>query len=604
MGYLGRNPAIGTQKLLDSFADQFDGAETIFDLRYNGLPTYPTLSASLIVSLGGVLQEPDQSYYVSSDKIVFSEPPLSGTECWVLLYSEFGAAKSGSPEQALSATGFPIGFEDPLSNSEFLFDAPTRVFTLRPKAPAAEFVVWNQGKRQAISATKTLELPDTTGLYLIYLDGFFELQWLTGPADFSTQTPVSYVYYNAATSLAPFIAEERHGVTMDHATHEYLHLTRGAVIANGFGLSDFTLGGDGSADAHAQVGLGNGVFYDEDLRISVAHSASPTPGTFEQVLTPAAQIPVFYKTNGAGEWQATDGSSVYPLLQGSARPAYNLFSGGTWTTPDVTSGRFFNIFVVATNNVSAPIIAILGQAEYTNLGGAEGGAFSSLNLANFPVIEFRPLWRLTYQTSDSYTNAPKARLRAVSDLRTRDLPSVPTGTIYHGDLSGLSSDDHTQYLHVENTRVGITADISTTGAITAAAFTGPLAGNASTATKLSSSRTFALTGDITGTVSSDLTSGASIATAIAAGAIVNADVNASAAIAGTKISPDFGSQTVDTSGLASLSNLMLAFAQRGASIGIPGQPLFGVGPAVTSTTPVGIGPHDYYPIDLLSGSFM
>jgi hypothetical protein len=73
-------------------------------------------------------------------------------------------------------------------------------------------------------------------------------------------------------------------------------------------------------------------------------------------------------------------------------------------------------------------------------------------------------------------------------------------------------------------------------------------GNAATATKLDSSRTFEVTGDVTGTVSSDLTSGASIATSIASGVIVDADVNASAAIAGTKISPDFGSQNVVTTG--------------------------------------------------------
>ena len=76
-------------------------------------------------------------------------------------------------------------------------------------------------------------------------------------------------------------------------------------------------------------------------------------------------------------------------------------------------------------------------------------------------------------------------------------------------------------------------------------------GNAATSTVLSSARSFAVTGDVTGTVSSDLTSGASIATSIAAGAIVDADVNASAAIAGTKISPDFGSQAVTTTGLIS-----------------------------------------------------
>jgi hypothetical protein len=62
--------------------------------------------------------------------------------------------------------------------------------------------------------------------------------------------------------------------------------------------------------------------------------------------------------------------------------------------------------------------------------------------------------------------------------------------------------------------------------------------------------------------------------------------------------------TIDAGSLASLANLMLAFATRGASIGEPGKLLFGVGPAVTGTTPVGIGPHDYYPIDLATGSFM
>ena len=87
------------------------------------------------------------------------------------------------------------------------------------------------------------------------------------------------------------------------------------------------------------------------------------------------------------------------------------------------------------------------------------------------------------------------------------------------------------------------------GNFAAGTVTAALTGNAATSTALSSARNFAVTGDITGTVSSDLTSGASIATAIAAGAIVNADINASAAIAGTKVSPDFGSQAITTTGI-------------------------------------------------------
>jgi hypothetical protein len=65
-----------------------------------------------------------------------------------------------------------------------------------------------------------------------------------------------------------------------------------------------------------------------------------------------------------------------------------------------------------------------------------------------------------------------------------------------------------------------------------------------------------------GTIGTGVWNGTAIATAyiadsavtsakIADGTIINADVNASAAIAGTKISPDFGSQTVTTTGLIS-----------------------------------------------------
>jgi hypothetical protein len=55
--------------------------------------------------------------------------------------------------------------------------------------------------------------------------------------------------------------------------------------------------------------------------------------------------------------------------------------------------------------------------------------------------------------------------------------------------------------------------------------------------------------NVTGTVVTTGDSGTITSTMIADGTIVNADVNASAAIAGTKISPNFGSQTVQTTGV-------------------------------------------------------
>jgi hypothetical protein len=61
-------------------------------------------------------------------------------------------------------------------------------------------------------------------------------------------------------------------------------------------------------------------------------------------------------------------------------------------------------------------------------------------------------------------------------------------------------------------------------------------------------QTITLTGDVTGTGTGSFT------TAIGAGVIVDADVNASAAIAGTKISPNFGSQNVVTTGTSTAAN--------------------------------------------------
>ena len=57
--------------------------------------------------------------------------------------------------------------------------------------------------------------------------------------------------------------------------------------------------------------------------------------------------------------------------------------------------------------------------------------------------------------------------------------------------------------------------------------------------------------NVTGTVVTTGDSGTVTSTMIADGTIVNADVNASAAIAGTKVSPDFGSQTVVATGVFS-----------------------------------------------------
>jgi hypothetical protein len=104
--------------------------------------------------------------------------------------------------------------------------------------------------------------------------------------------------------------------------------------------------------------------------------------------------------------------------------------------------------------------------------------------------------------------------------------------------------------------------------------TAELVGNSATATKLATART--INGE-----SFDGSANITLTAVPNASSVVDASVASNAAIAGSKIVPQFGSQAVDSNSLASLANLMFAFAARGGSIGEPGKLLFGVGQRAT-----------------------
>jgi len=76
-----------------------------------------------------------------------------------------------------------------------------------------------------------------------------------------------------------------------------------------------------------------------------------------------------------------------------------------------------------------------------------------------------------------------------------------------------------------------------------------------TPTTLTASRTLTLP-DVAGTVVTTGDTGSVTSTMILDGTILNADVNASAAIAGTKISPDFGSQNIVTTGTGTAASFI------------------------------------------------
>lgn len=344
----------------------------------------------------------------------------------------------------VQAGGEPIGHEDK-ADSTISFDNATRTFSISPAS--SSFTVWCKGKRFVKSSTESVTIGTTTGLYYIYFDASGVLSLRTSYFDWENDTPTAYIYWNATTAKAEFFADERHGVVLDWQTHEYLHRTQGAQIASGFGIENYVIDGDGDSDSHAQIEISGGTFFDEDLEIIVTHSATPTANTWEQVIEGIAEIPVFYHS-GTG-W-VKDTATTFPFKQGTSRAQYNLFSGGTWSTADVQNNKYSAMWIVATNNVNEPVIAILGQTEAANSSTIEERQFSELDLSGFPVFEFRPLYRIAFVVSDGFSNTPKAAIRGVQDIRRSVTagPGIPAESISdHGSMTGLGDDDHLQYLN-------------------------------------------------------------------------------------------------------------------------------------------------------------
>ena len=82
MPYIGKEPEHGNYQRLDQINSTFDGSNVTFDLEASSTTVYPTSPATMIISLGGVIQEPNASYTTSAGTITFTTAPAANTTFW------------------------------------------------------------------------------------------------------------------------------------------------------------------------------------------------------------------------------------------------------------------------------------------------------------------------------------------------------------------------------------------------------------------------------------------------------------------------------------------------------------------------------------------
>lgn len=346
----------------------------------------------------------------------------------------------------------PQGFVN-RDDSLISFDDSSRTFTIQPAVSGGSYTIYAEGVKVVKSGVETVVLASGTALNYIHFDTTppYSLHTKTTGFNFDTDIPIAFIHWNSDINQSTFFGEERHGIRMDSVTHKWIHNTFGMQYISGLSIGGYVLLGNGSSNSHAQIDISDGVLYQEDIIIDVTNGSGT--GEFIQPLSPIAYIPVYYHSGLTGQW-VRDAATAFPVKYNATRAQYNLYSGGTWTTPNVPNNRYFAMWIVATNDMNDPILAIMGQREDSSLSAAESNNnWGDINLTNIPTQELRPLYRLIFVTNDTFTNTPKSSLQSILDIRT-SIQSVSAGVTQndHGSLFGLADDDHSQYVHIDNAR--------------------------------------------------------------------------------------------------------------------------------------------------------
>ena len=88
MAYLGRIPSGGRFAKLDDISSGFNGSANTFTLSIGADEPNIASAAQVLVSVGGVLQEPETDYEVRKTKIIFTSAPPNGATFFAILLGE------------------------------------------------------------------------------------------------------------------------------------------------------------------------------------------------------------------------------------------------------------------------------------------------------------------------------------------------------------------------------------------------------------------------------------------------------------------------------------------------------------------------------------
>lgn len=260
-----------------------------------------------------------------------------------------------------------------------------------------------------------IQITNSTGLHYIYYD-------LNATIQTSTIFPgmavplIAFVYWNSTTGHG-MLSDERHGVTMDWSTHEWLHENIGSVYESGM----------------------TGTFNPTTFQIT-AGELDDEDNEFDLPLATTCSIMYL---NGSTSWVWDTTQTVY-----YKKVLTNLqYNNGTTLTPATNTSRFIAYWIYATNSPMHPYVSITGQREDSTLADAEvNNKPELLTFGQIPSVEMKLLYRVILKNTSTPT------VSKVDDYRTSKLgPSSSYNATKHSVLTDLGwelSGHNDQYFNV------------------------------------------------------------------------------------------------------------------------------------------------------------
>jgi len=296
------------------------------------------------------------------------------------------------------------GFVD-RTQSTITFNNNNRLLTLAPISNSYE--LYYMGKRFVIANALTITVSNTLG------GRYIKFNPTTGQLQEGGSTPsliddllVAYVYWNGTSAI--IFGDERHSASRETNWHQAQHLNVGSIWRSGG-----TLTSTYNNDAFVSLGLTNIQIADEDVVHNITHSASPV-SPYQQILTPAANIPVLYLS---GSSYTQSNPDTVPWLHINNVAQYNPIVNSSGSLANLLNNRYVSYWLLATNDMNYPIKLLVGNIQHQTEKDALAEVFTNYGL---PFPEFVPLYKIVLRYNTGYTgNVARVRIISTSAILTR-----------------------------------------------------------------------------------------------------------------------------------------------------------------------------------------